>query len=182
MAKRGSPRSSPPPAPRLPGFARVVRALPSGMHAYLTLLPRLRESPALPRIAPDPARREPLIQGAQVRIEERRGYCMVDITVPCIVLAAQYYRDGSDLDLYLDLLHELTHLRQHHEGHDVWDEAHAYVDRPTEIEAYAVAVDEGRRLGMTDHEIMAHLSNPWMSAPEVERLLGHVEDFLARAR
>jgi hypothetical protein len=174
----------PPQAPTspLPEFARVVRGLPEGMHDYLELLPRAAESPALRRIAADPAARERLLAGAKVRIEHMRSYCWVDVVVPCIVLNALYYRDGNELDLYLDLMHELTHLRQVAEGRNVWDEAFEYVDRPTEIEAYAVAVEEGRRLGMTDEDVVLHLSNPWMSAEDVQKLVANIEALIGLPR
>jgi hypothetical protein len=170
------------PARALPDFARVERGLPDGMHDYLELLPRAAESPALRRVAPDPAQRERLLATARVRVEKMRSFCWVDVVVPCIVLNADYYRDGTELDLYLDLLHELTHLRQVEEGRDVWDEAYDYVDRPTEIEAYAVAVEEGRRLGMTDEDVVLHLSNPWMSEADVRKLVANVEALIGMPR
>ena len=170
------------PPSQVPEFAQVVRGLPSGMHDYLALLPRAAESPALARIAPDPAVRERLLRDARIRIEVMRSFCWVDDDVPCIVLSADYYREGDGLDLYLDLLHELTHLRQVAEGRNIWDESQEYVDRPTEVEGYAVAVDEGRRLGMTDEDVVRHLSNPWMSAADVERLIANVEALIGRAR
>ena len=74
-----------------------------------------------------------LLAEAKVRIQRGPGFAYVDVEAPCIVLAEEYYKKGSDLDLYLDMLHELTHIRQHHEGKDLWDERYAYVDRPTEI-------------------------------------------------
>jgi hypothetical protein len=52
--------------------------------------------------------------------------------------------------------------------------------RPTEIEGYAVAVEEGRRLGMSEDEIVVHLSNPWMSPTDVRELLAGIDRFLAR--
>jgi hypothetical protein len=63
--------------------------------------------------------------------------------------------------LYLDLLHELTHLRQLDEGLDLWDERFAYVHRPTEIEGHAIAIEEGRRLGMTSEDVSDHLAALW---------------------
>jgi hypothetical protein len=77
------------------------------------------------------------------------------------------------------MAHELTHLRQFHEGRELWDHSLHYVDRPTEIEGYAVAVEEGLRLGLTEDQIMKHLSNPWLSAAEVARLRSNIERFLA---
>jgi hypothetical protein len=179
MARNSTRKSGGTPKPALPDYAHVVRGLPPGMHRYLELLPRAAESPGMVRVAADPQARARLLATAQVRIEQMRSFCWVDIAVPCIVLSQDYYREGSTLDLYLDLLHELTHVRQVGEGRDVWDEAYEYVDRPTEIEAYAVAVSEGRRLGMTDAEVVLHLSNPWMSSKDVQRLVDHIEALLA---
>jgi hypothetical protein len=152
------------------------------MHGYVELLPRIRESPALRRIAGDRGVREQLVRDARVRLAPIRGFCWVDVAVPCIVLSNRYYREGAERDLYLDLLHELTHLRQISEGQDVWDERFEYADRATEIEGYAVAVGEGRRLGMTEGEILEHLTNPWMSAADVRRLRANVELLLGRGR
>lgn len=162
----------------LPPFARVERGLAAGLHRYLAVLPGAAQSPGIRRIEPDPARQKRLLDEARVKIQPGAGFAYVDVEVPCIVLAEQYYRTGTDLDVYLDMLHELAHIRQHHEGKDLWDERFAYVDRPTEIEGYAVAVEEGRRLGMTDEEVIAHLSNPWMDDEDVRRLEQHVKDFL----
>jgi hypothetical protein len=58
-----------------------------------------------------------LLASARVRIEAGDGYVWIDDEAPAIVLVEAYYRHGSDLDLYLDLLQELTHLQQHAEGH-----------------------------------------------------------------
>jgi hypothetical protein len=165
---------------QLPEFAHVKRDLKSGMHKYLEIFPRAAESPGLVLIEPDAGRRSELLGGARVHIKPGGGFAYVDVEVPCIVLAEEYYRKGSDLDLYLDLLHELTHIRQHHEGKDLWDERYAYVDRPTEIEGYSVAVHEGRRLGMTDEDVVEHLSNPWMDKEDVDRLVQHVRDWAAK--
>ncbi len=159
-------------------FERVDRTLPRGEHPFTALLPMAAKSPALRRIAPLARRRTELLSGAVVRICGPKGYAFVDVTTPAIVLSERYYRSGDDLDLYLDLLHELTHLRQIGQGYDLWDERFDYVDRPTEVEAYAVAVEEGRRLGMTEGDVLHHLTNPWMTKAQVLRLLGHIDTFL----
>jgi hypothetical protein len=163
----------------LPAFARVDRSLAPGDHAFIAILPGVAASPALARIVAEPAARASLLERALVQIRGDRGYAFVDVDRPCIVLSERYYHEGAELDIYLDLLHELTHLRQLEEGLDLWDERFAYVERPTEVEAYAVAIEEGRRLAMTDREVVVHLSNPWMSATEVTRLLRNVDSFLA---
>lgn len=162
----------------LPTYARAVRTLKPGDHRFTELLPGIGRSPALLRIAPDPKLRASLLESARVLVCGHRGFAFVDVEIPSIVLSEWHYANGSQLDLYLDLVHELTHLRQLTEGFDLWDDRFSYVDRPTEVEAYAVAVEEGRRLGMSEALVLDHLSNPWMSKAEVARLLGHVDAFL----
>ena len=164
---------------KLPEWAQVDRSLQAGEYPYLKVLPAVRSSPALARIAALAAARDRLVERARVQIRGDRGYAFVNVDVPCIVVSEWYFRNGTDRDLYLDLLHELTHLRQFDEGLDLWDERFAYVDRPTEIEGFAVAIEEGRRLGMTSEDIADHLTNPWMTADDTARLLAHVDGFLA---
>jgi hypothetical protein len=41
-----------------------------------------------------------------------------------------------------------------------------------------VAIEEGRRLGMTEQDVFLNLSNPWMTETEVRRLIRHVDTFL----
>ena len=163
----------------LPEYASVVRTLLSGEHPFVALLPLVEQSPAVRRIESSTVSLGSLLQTARVRIEPGKGYVWIDDELPAIVLVERYYRQGSPLDLYLDLIHELTHLRQLAERRDVWDERFPYVDRPTEIEGYAVAIEEGIRLGMTEDEILRHLSNPWMGSSEVRRLRNNIERFLA---
>ena len=163
----------------LPEFAIVTRGLPSGDHPYRKLLPRIEESPVRRRIGTGRTPFGQLVDDAIVRIKKKqRGYCYVDVAVPAVTVTEHYYKNGNGLDLYLDLTHELTHLRQHLEGEDVWQHHIDYVDRPTEVEGYAVAVEEGRRLGMSETDIVKHLSNPWMSEEEVARLLSNINTFL----
>jgi hypothetical protein len=164
----------------LPEYARVVRTLACGEHLYRALLPRISESPAVRRIASSTIPLDELLNTALVRIQCGEGYVRIDDTIPAILLTEDYYKRGSGLDLYLDLLHELTHLRQLAEGHALWDKRFPYVDRATEIEGYAVAIEEGMRLGMSKSDVIRHLSNPWMTRADIRRLIENVERFLAK--
>jgi hypothetical protein len=164
----------------LPPYAQMVRSFSCGEYPYLSLLPRIAESPAVTLIETPAHPLAQILAAARVRIEPGDGYVWVDDEAPAIVLAESYYRTGNALDLYLDLLHELAHLRQLAEGRNLWNKRIRYVDRPTEIEGYAIAIKEGRRLGMSEPEILRHLSNPWMTGDDVLRLRENVERFLAR--
>jgi hypothetical protein len=156
-----------------------VRGLALGTHPFLSLLPGALESPAVRLIGTDRIPGLTVIEKARVCLVSKNGFCWVDETIPCIVLSMAYYQAGSDLDLYLDLLHEVTHIRQILEGRDVWDDAFLYHRRPTEIEGYAVAVFECRRLGLDEKDIRDHLANPWMTPKQVTELLASVNAFLS---
>ena len=164
------------------GFSPPVRGLKPGNHPFLTILPGALKSPAITLIGTDRFPGPAVMQGAMVCLTPQEGFCWVDETVPCVVLSMDHYQTGSDLDLYLDLLHEVTHIRQILEGRDVWDEAFPYHRRPTEIEGFAVAVAECRRLGLNEKEIREHLTNPWMTESEVKELLLGVNAFLAELK
>jgi hypothetical protein len=162
----------------LPEYAIVNRTLGVGIHPYRLFLPRFEESPAIRLIETPKIPIGPLLDEARVKIKNGEGYCYVDVRIPAITLMEDYYHRGNPLDLYLDLTHELTHLRQLAEGRNIWDHSLHYVDRPTEIEGYAVAVSEGIRLGMTEKQVMQHLSNPWINEDEVMRLRRNIRRFL----
>ncbi len=161
------------PVAVLSGLAGVL------LHHMLVPVVAVRRSPVLRRIARDADQRAALLTRARVLVCGRKGYAFVDVEAPRIVISTHYYATGTDLDLYLDLVHELTHLRQLGQGFDLWDDRLDHVERPTEVEAYAVAVEEGRRLGMSEKDVLEHLKNPWMTKADVRQLLAHIDTFIA---
>ena len=72
--------------------------------------------------------------------------------------------------VYLDILHELVHVKQLTEGRDLYDTRYPYVDRPTEIEAYALVVEEARLLGMSERDVAGYLYVEWASREDHRRL------------
>jgi hypothetical protein len=106
-----------------------------------------------------------------VEVIESRGYMRINDEKGSIVVNSKYLREGHDRHLYLDVIHELVHIRQHREGKELWDERYSYVDRPTEIEAYKFAVDEARRIGLTEDELMEYLKVEWVSEADFQRFL-----------
>jgi len=100
----------------------------------------------------------------------RRGYMGVSDQDGHILISAHYLKNGNERDLYLDIVHELVHVKQFLEGKELFENRWEYVDRPTEIEAYQRAVNEARRLGMTDKEIYQYLKTEWMSEDDLKRL------------
>lgn len=115
-----------------------------------------------------------VLDGLSVEVTEGRGYMRINDDKGSIVANAKYLREGDEVDIYLDVIHELVHIRQHREGKELWDKRYEYVDRPTEIEAYGVAVAEARRLGMTEEQVAGYLKVEWIPEKDFERFLANV--------
>jgi hypothetical protein len=98
------------------------------------------------------------------------GYMYVDGSDGHLVVSKGYLSTGDKTDIYLDLIHELCHVKQFMEGKELFDPRFDYVDRPTEIEAYRYCVKEARRLGLSDERICRYLWTEWMSEHELKRL------------
>ncbi|MCS4538957.1 MAG: hypothetical protein HYY67_08890 [Thaumarchaeota archaeon] len=111
-----------------------------------------------------------VLDGLGVELYSRKGYMGVSETTGNLIVSTHYLKTGDELSIYLDVIHELVHVRQFREGKDLFDPNYQYVDRPTEIEAYAHSVKEAKRLGMTDDDIMDYLRMEWVTEEEVKRL------------
>jgi GNAT superfamily N-acetyltransferase len=120
------------------------------------------------------AKTKEVLNRLSVEIVEGRGYMRIDDEKGSVVVNAKYLREGSEIDLYLDVIHELVHIRQHGEGKELWDKRYEYIDRPTEIEAYGVAVKEARRLGLTEEQVARYLKVEWIAENDFLRFLRNV--------
>ncbi|MGZ4849918.1 MAG: hypothetical protein ACXV2C_00900 [Candidatus Bathyarchaeia archaeon] len=98
------------------------------------------------------------------------GYMYVDGSDGHLVISKNYLNNGDKTDIYLDLIHELCHVKQYMEGKELFDPRYDYVDRPTEIEAYCYAVQEARRIGLSEERISCYLKTEWMSENDLRRL------------
>jgi hypothetical protein len=105
-----------------------------------------------------------------VEISWMMGYMYVDGSDGHLVISKGYLNSGNKTDIYLDLIHELCHVKQFMEGKELFDPRYDYVDRPTEIEAYRYAVQEARRLGLSEERIRCYLWTEWMGEDDFKRL------------
>jgi hypothetical protein len=102
------------------------------------------------------------------------GYMGVNSLNGHIMVSPKYLNKGDKIDIYLDVIHELVHVRQFMEGKELFDSHYSYTERPTEVEAYRHAVEEARRLGLSDARICEYLKTEWMSGQELEQLASTV--------
>ena len=113
---------------------------------------------------------EEVLDKLKVEFVSRRGYMGVDEKDGHLTVSAYYLKSGSERDIYLDIVHELVHVKQWMQGQKLFDHRFDYVDRPTEVEAYSHAVKEARRLGMNEKQIYNYLRTEWMSEKELAKL------------
>ena len=111
-----------------------------------------------------------VLQNLKVKFTYIGGYMWIDPRDGSLVISTHYLNEGDKTDIYLDLIHELVHVRQFMEGKKLFDAEYDYADRPTEIEAYQHAVDEARRLGLNDEQICEYLKTEWMSIDDLKKL------------
>jgi len=130
----------------------------------------LSRNPVLLDIFDDQAEVDEVFDTITVKVIERDTYMFVDNGDGSISIGASHLAESEETVLYLDILHELVHVKQHRSGLDLYDRSKPYVDRPTEIDAYIVTVKEARRIGLTDAQIFEYLSVEWITPEEHKRL------------
>jgi hypothetical protein len=106
----------------------------------------------------------------QVDLTWFSGYMYVDTVTGHLVVSSSYLNNGDKVDIYLDLIHELYHVKQLMEGKELFDSRYSYVRRPTEIEAYRYTVQEAKRIGLNDKRIYDYLKTEWINEEELKFL------------
>jgi hypothetical protein len=113
---------------------------------------------------------EEVLRNLKIEFMGFGGYMGVDDTNGHLMVNARYLSSGNRVDIYLDVIHELYHVKQFMEGKELFDSQYEYIERPTEIEAYRYTVQEARRLGLSDERICQYLKTEWMSDSDLKRL------------
>ncbi len=158
----------------LPRAFFLQRELSEGLYPLSEVAQGLEDSPALQLVFPDPLERKEILRSAVVRIRPGQGYMRVDNADSTIIVAQDHLRFSDSRVVYLDFVHELVHIKQVREGLKVFEHEVRYVDKVTEIEAYHVAINEGRRIGMSEDEIRDYLDVPWITGDEYRILLARL--------
>ncbi len=102
------------------------------------------------------------------------GYMAVDDEDGHLMVNSRYLENGDKTEIYLDVIHELCHVKQHLDGKELFDSRYDYVDSPTEVEAYRYTVIEAKRLGLSDKRILRYLQTEWMSDADLRRLVSNM--------
>ena len=121
------------------------------------------------------ARTAQILRATKVEFfSSRWGYMGVSDEDGHLLVSTHYLRTGKPRDIYLDVIHELVHVKQFRDGRKLFPRGFEYPDSPTEIEAYKHCIAEGRRLGMTDRQVLEYLKVFWMEPADLRRLARNV--------
>jgi hypothetical protein len=147
---------------------KITRNPPVATYPFADYFKGFEKVEAVKRIFGD--KTEDVLRKLRVEFSGRHGYMGVSEVDGHLMVSAYYLKNGDIVDIYLDVIHELVHIRQFMEGKQLFDDNFSYIERPTEIEAYRHAVEEARRLGLTDERIGDYLKTEWMTDEECQRL------------
>lgn len=148
----------------------INRKSESGTYKILEIFPGLHEEKVILQIFETHEKINHIFEKIRVIVDENSKYMHVDNNDASIIIGKNHLLSAEKIILYLDIIHELVHVKQQHQGLDLYDKSYSYVDRPTEIEAYKIAVNEAKRLGMKDKAIFDYLFVEWITDEEHKRL------------
>ena len=154
-------------------LARIVHAdklvsIGRQTYAFTDYFKGLEKTEAVKRIFGE--RTEEILRNLRIEFIGFVGYMGVNDQNGHLMISSKYLNTGNKVDIYLDIIHELVHVKQFMEGKELFDNNYTYIERPTEIEAYRHAVEEARRLGLSDERICEYLKTEWISHEELKRL------------
>lgn len=149
----------------------INRQAEDGIHKLTEVFRGLEHSPAFMKLLGTEKEVMKFIQSSHVWVTSGSGYMYVDPSDGYVIISRKYLQEGDPESLYLDIIHELVHVKQWHEGKDLYDRQYDYIERPTELEAYALVVVEAKRIGMAEKDIVDYLDVPWISRNELQALV-----------
>jgi hypothetical protein len=147
----------------------IKRNLPTASYSFTDVFQGFEKVEAVRSIFGE--RTEGVLAGLSIVLSPREGYLHIDGSNGSIIVSSPYLKSADERYIYLDLIHELVHVKQFMEGMELWDRRYSYVDRPTEIEAHTLVVQEARRIGLKEEELVDYLRVEWISDEEFESLL-----------
>lgn len=147
---------------------KITRDVPVTTYPFTDYFKGFEKIEAVRKIFGD--KTESALGKVRVEFAGMRSYMGVSNVDGHILMSARYLKEGDIIDIYLDIIHELVHVRQFMEGKELFDDSFTYTERPTEIEAYRHAVEEARNLGLSEERICDHLRTEWMTDDEFKQL------------
>ena len=152
---------------------KIIRKAEITMYPFTDYFKGFENTEAVRRIFGE--KTDTVLRKLKVEFGGRRGYMGVSNEYGYLNVSVYYLNNGDIVDIYLDIIHELTHVKQFMDGKELFDNHYSYVERPTEIEAFRNAAEEARRLGLSEERICQYLRTDWMSDEDFLQLTKTLE-------
>ncbi len=153
---------------------KINRNITAGIYSLDDIFEGLRNTEILAKVFKTQNELDDVFSKTNVIVDAKDHYMYVKNDDASIVIGLKHLQNSDSKILYLDIVHELVHVKQQRLGLDLYDKSYSYVDRPTEIEAYEVAIREAKRLGMNKKEILDYLLVEWITPEEHKRLASSI--------
>ncbi len=153
---------------------KINREVATGIYKLEDIFEGLKDAEILQKIFKTNEELDDVFSKTKVIVDTISHYMRVKNEDASIVIGLEHLQKSDKTVLYLDIVHELVHVKQQRVGLDLYDKSYSYVDRPTEIEAYLITVEEAKRLGMEHEEILDYLHVEWISPKEHLRLASNI--------
>jgi hypothetical protein len=101
----------------------------------------------------------------------RFGYMSVSDEDGHLLISTSHLKNAELKVIYLDVIHELFHVKQFMEGKNLFQNEFEYVDSPIEVPAYKFTIEEAKRIGMKTNEIIEYLKVEWVTEEQHARLV-----------
>ena len=111
-----------------------------------------------------------VLHNLEVEFYNGRRYMSVSDVDGHIRINANYLNNGDLVDIYLDIIHELVHVKQFMDGKKLFSRNLISVNDILELEACRHAVAEARKLGMNDTQILEYLKTDRMTEEDLHTL------------
>lgn len=151
-------------------MVRINRKLEPGRYKIPDAFPDIGEDPMILEIFGSREEVDDVLGSISMKLVDVPHYMNVDNNDGTINVGLGHLRHSKPVILYLDIIHELFHVKQQRKGIDLYDRTVAYVDRETEIEAYEFTVKAARKIGLSDEEILDYLWVEWITPEDHRRL------------
>ncbi len=149
---------------------RIERDVPFRLYPLTRFFKGLEKVQALRDIFGDKTER--VLNGMKVEFYSARwGYMGINDRDGHILISGHHMKHSPLRTLYLDIIHELYHIKQHMDGKKLFLDEFDYFDSPVEIEAYEFTIKEAKRIGMTHKEIIDYLEVPWADKKQLKRFV-----------
>ena len=148
---------------------RVERSAPTKLYPFTRFFRGFDQVPAIRELF-GPKTTEILRAEKVEFFSTRFGYMGTSDVDGHLLINTRHLHDSPFATVYLDVVHELRHVKQFRDGKPLFYPKLSYVDAPSEIEAYRFTVEEGHRIGLSEGALIDYLKTDWMTDAEHRRL------------